>query len=172
MFVKAMTSEQFKFKALATFAGDFIYHGHNISNEFDHLLSIHIEKLLKEIRSIILIMFLSYTIIASGPVYIYFVNGEKFTIFQTKLPFFEENSDTGFYVNASFQGLIAIAAVFGNVALEIVSCLINNTIELTSGTIELNVQTLRRKLKEGNNSDLESKEMLRNIFIQIQDYNG
>lgn len=173
MFVKAMTSEQFKFKALAKFAGDSIYQEHNVSTAFDHLLSVHIKKLLKEIRSIILIMFFSYAIIASGPVYIYFAKGEKFTIFQTKLPFFEENSDTEFYINASLQGIIALVAVFGNVALEIVSCLINNTIELISGAIELNIQILRRELKEGNNNfDLESKRIFRNILIQIQDYNG
>lgn len=172
MFVKAMSSEQLKFKALAKYAGDSIYKMHNVSKAFDHLLSVNIKKLLNEIQSIILIMFFSYAIIASGPVYIYFAKGEKFTIFQTKLPFFEENSNIEFYVNASIQGCIAVAAIFGNVALEIVSCLINNTIELTSEAIELNVQTLRWKLKDGNDLDVEMKRAFRNIVIQIQDYNG
>lgn len=104
-----------------------------------------------------------------GPINAFIFKGEMVTIMATKLPFFSEYSETGFLLNVSHQLVIAVVAICGGVGVEIIACLINNTVEFIPELISLNIEELSARLKTGN-KNIESQARLRNILMQIRDY--
>lgn len=126
------------------------------------------------IRNVIFTMsavFISYFTFGAGSLYVIIFKGERVTFLGTELPFFDINTNFGYAINMFEQFVLTVGAVTANTTIEIGSCIVNNSIEAIPGIIRLQSEDLEDDLKS-NGMSLSAKHRLRNVLMQLQDFNG
>lgn len=103
-----------------------------------------------------------------GPIDAYLRKGVMVTPFGTKLPFFEEDSDTAFYVDMSYQSIIMPFGIVSTICIELCQCMTYNTVELCGDAIELSADELSTKLDSEKKCNIDSLAHFRNILMQIK----
>lgn len=68
------------------------------------------------------------------------------------------------------QTTITTFGTIGSMAIEIASCIINNTIMLCSEIISLDCSEISTKLNNGTTSKVDNFAQLRNEFMKFEDF--
>lgn len=172
MYWKAIGPDKYKFNNLANFAGKYIYPETNASTLLHVLCNQSAKSLLNEVLTIQVVIVFSYLSVVIGPIYAYLYKDLHVSPMGTRLPFFDDD-ETEFLVNVGLQCTGALYALFGNLAIETVSCLINNAILLSAEVIQLNGNHLTERLEDEINNQgitIETRALFRNILLQIRDF--
>lgn len=167
---KAVGPERFKFSAIENFCGDYFYKCDTESTDYNALRTRHIDELLKHMLIVLPLMIISHVIVIVAPIHELLFQHIRTTPIGLHLPILEKDSDLEFTLNMILQMIMTFYALFGSVAIEIASCMINNTIKLVPHLIRFNLREFRGELKT-NGMGITAIARLRNIFVQIQDYN-
>lgn len=166
----AIGPRRFKFNNLITFSGKYIYAETNSSVRRNRINTKHIDKLLKYFIIQYLSIMMSYQTILTGPLYAYIHDNLRISPLGTHIPFFELNSDAEFYTNMVHQVLIGAYTIFGSVMIELMICIVNRTITAIPDLTSLTLKEFFEEFKlNGINS--KSNAQLRNVFLQLQDFN-
>lgn len=128
LYVKCLTSDKFKLKMLFRFSGDHIYPDVKDSTLFNKLCDRSIEKLRKSYIVLVIVIVISIGSVSVGPIDAYLRKGVMVTPFGTKLPFFEEGSETAFYVDMSYQSIIMPFGIISTICIELCQCMTYNTV--------------------------------------------
>lgn len=169
MYWKVVGSHRFKLNNLVNFSGKYIYPDNRQLTEYNVLCEKYVMKLFINVIIICVLMILSHVVIVVVPIYAYFFQDIRITPMATHLPFFEKDSDLEFMVNISLQIPCGVYGLAGSMVIELMSCIINNTITTIPHLIELNLKELTVEVKT-QHMGLRSIRCLRNVLIQIQDF--
>lgn len=130
----------------------------------------------RNIRDLVEWFFISPTLIligglaiVAGSVHLYLTKGILSTPLQFQMPIFQD-SISSYYINLGFQALYAGSGLYGMAGVELCQSIVNNSIKLFVAVISTNVEEFNTRLMDKKKLDLELKTQLRNIFVQIQDY--
>lgn len=169
MYWKNVGPQRFKINSLAIFSGKFIYLDSKESSEYNRICERNVMKLVKNIVAVSFTVIFSHLLILVGPIYAYIFNGVRITPMATHLPYFEKDSDTEFMVNLALQCVVALYSITGNVTVEIITCLINDTVSSVPELIRLNLDEMTDEVQK-KYSQLSVSIRLRNVLIQVQDF--
>lgn len=106
---------------------------------------------------------------AMGPAIALHKTGEMVTLLATKLPFISDDSVWGFQLNLIIQNGITVFGTVGNLAIELSSCIINNTILMCSELVVFNCENLSTAINQKKPNTLANLKLYREIIIEIQD---
>lgn len=169
MYWNAIGPHRYRLNNLANFGGKYIYKDEKDATKYRNVCEKHIKILVITVSVIVSLMILSHAMLIIGPLFAYFSQGIRITPIATNLPYFEKDSDTEFVINLTLQAAMALIALGGSLSIEVVQCLIINTITIIPDLINLNLKEIADELfTKGMCSDTISR--LRNVLIQIQDF--
>lgn len=103
-----------------------------------------------------------------GNVYVYITKTVLSTPLGFEIPFFEKDSNIAFGMNICVQALCAFGGILGFVCVELCQSMFNNNVNLLVDVITFGISELSNRLNFEANVTI--KAQLRNIFIQIQDF--
>lgn len=169
MYWKAVGPHRFKFRYLGGFGGTYIYSNHHNSIFYKILCVKHIHKLCKNMCTVLTLMLMAHAIITVGPIYSFFFQHILITPMATNLPFFEKDSELEFVVNILIQAIMSIYLIAGTIVIEIGTCFINNVITATPDVIRFHLMEFEHEFKNYGMC-IKSIARLRNVFIQVQDF--
>lgn len=161
---------RFKLNSLINFPGKFIYIDNTESSKYNKICEESVKKLVKNVVIVISFVILAHAVVVVGPIYAYIFKDIHVTPFATHLPFVEKDSHTEFILNLAPQSVIALSSMIYSITVEIMTCLIDNTISTIPKLIRFNLEELA-KMSHKKNSLLILHVHLRNVLIQVQDYN-
>lgn len=170
LYVKCLTSDKFKLRMLFRFSGDHIYPDVKDSSSFNELCDRSIEKMRKSYIFLVIVIIISIGSVSVGPIDAYFRKGIMVTPFGTKMPFFDEDSVTGFYIDMSYQSVIMPFGIVSTICIELCQCMTYNTIELCASAIELSSDELSMRLEIEKKCGINSRAHFYNILKQIKDF--
>lgn len=170
MYYEAVGPHRFKFHMLGGFCGYYFYRTETQSAQYKILRVRHIDKFLLNILIVLPLVGIGHVIIFTAPIYAIIFQHIRVTPLALHLPFFKKDSDTEYTVNIILQIIMAFYAITGALAIEIASCMLNHAITVTPKLINYNLGEFRDEFN-ANGINLKSIALLRNCFIQIQDFN-
>lgn len=170
MYVKAIGPQQLKLYTLEMFAGEYFYKSHSESMQYKTLHVKHIDKLFKNLLIVLPMILLSHGICVAAPLYAILFQHIRTTPAGIHLPYFEKDSNLEYTLNMILQTIMAFYLITGDLAIEMASCAINNSIVLIPDLIQYNLNEFQAELKT-NGIHIKSIAQLRNVFLQIQDFN-
>lgn len=151
------------------FAGKCIYKDTS-SKKYEVICAKHVDDFLRMVIIIFSLIWIAHTLAVFGPFYAYFFQNIRITPLATNLPFFEKDSNLEFTIGMMLQGVMAFYSMAGNLSIEMGSCAIINTIRMIPDLIRFNLLEFDEELN-ANGLCLKSSARLRNVFVQIQDFN-
>lgn len=169
MYWQSVGPNRFKLHTVGEFCGTYCYKSDTESQQYHILRSYHIQRLIKNLLIILPLMLMSHATLAIEPIYAYFFRNIRVTPLALHLPVFAKDSDLEFIVNMVLQTVLTCYALTGALAIEIASCLINHTITIVPDLIQYNLNEFRDECY-ANGIDSKAISLLRNTFLQIQDY--
>lgn len=167
---EAINSNRFRFRKILLFATDSIYPDENGDTRFDRICDHYGRKSIN-----MTILFTAFILLSTGqamigPIMKFFQTGELVTFLALKLPYIDENLVWGLHLNIAIQSTITFFGTVGGLAIEMCSCTLNNTIMLCSDIISFQCDELSENMKNPKSSCVRNFAYLRNIMIQIKDY--
>lgn len=142
----------------------------NVPSKYNDLCERMLRVLIRNIIIIVVTILSSYIIFGAGTIYVIIFEGKRATFLGTELPFIDIDTDMGYAINMSFQSLMIIVAIIGNLSIEITACFAYNAIETVPYLFHLESEQIADELKS-NAMSLRAKLRVRNILMQIQDLN-
>lgn len=155
---------------LMKFPGDFIFLDSNELTPYNRICSQNLDGTFRRFLITIMIVILSMGIGVFGPIYAYITTGARATLLGVKLPFFDEGSDLEFMFVNALQFFSGTFGIIGNISIESCSALLISLNQMSVSICELDLMDFTHRIeKEGYQTSLESKILLRNILMRIQD---
>lgn len=170
MYWESIGSRRFKYHAIINFCGKYFYKTNTKSLRYRILRAKYIEKLLKIVICVMVLMLLGYGILLVGPIYESIYHNIRTTPLATNLPFFEKNSDQEFSINIILQVILIFYSTCGNLTIQMAACMVNHAIMIVPELIRFNLLEFQHELN-AKGMYAKSISQLRNTFIQLQDYN-
>lgn len=170
MYIKCLSSDRYKLKEIFRFSGDHIYVDRIDSTEFTAVCDESIENMRRSYTVLVIVILISIGSVSVGPIDAFFRKGIKTTPFGTILPFFDENSDTGFYVDMGYQSIVMPFGIVSTICIELCQCMTYNTVRLCADLIALNSDQISKRLETEKKCSVESRAHFRNILMQVQDF--
>lgn len=170
LYWKAIGDERFQMKSVLNFAGAYIYEDQQTSTRYTLVGVQGFDKMLRSYIILACVIITSMSSVALGPAKIFITQGIWITPLGIQFPF-ADVSDIAFYMDLTIQMIVAIIGILTTVSIEYVQVIINNAVELSADVIVLNCDILSEQLEDTQRLKPKSAAMLRNICIQIQDFN-
>lgn len=170
MYFKAIGRNQLKLHKLDMFAGEYFYNSYTESMAYKTLHVKHIDKLIKNILIILPMVLLSHGICIAAPLYAILFQHIRATPAGIHLPFLEKDSNYEYTLNMTVQIIMSFYLLTGDLAIEMLSCTINNAIVLIPDLIQYNLNEFQMEFSI-NGIHIKSIAQLRNVFDQINDFN-
>lgn len=170
MYWELVGPHRFKFNAIINFCGTHFYKSDTTSERYKNLRAKHIRKLIKLVVCIFLLIWMSYSLYIAFPMYESVFKHKRVTPIGVNLPFLEKDSNTEFMINSNLQTVLGFYSSVGGLVNEVSSCTINHAIMLVPEMIRFNLLNFQDEFNE-NGMNVKSRALLRNAFIQLQDYN-
>lgn len=171
MYWESVGPNRFKLHALGSFCGTYFYKSSTDTPQYRILRCYHIRRFTKNLLIVLPLMLASHATLAIEPAYAFvFEHNTHVTPLALHLPIFIKDSDTEYIVNVMVQTILTGYALTGALAIEIASCMINHTITAVPDLIQYNLNEFRGEFY-ANGINLASISLLRNTFLQVQDYN-
>lgn len=169
IYIQSINSNRHNFRRILYFATDYIYPDKKDNSKFYQLCDQYGRKSIK-----MTILFINFVLLSTGqamigPMLEFMKTGQLITFLALKLPFIDEDNTLGFHLNLTIQTTITTFGTIGGMAIEIASCIINNTIMLCSEIISLDCTELATKLEHGDFSTAKTLTELRNVYTKYQD---
>lgn len=102
-----------------------------------------------------------------GPMYVYYMYGDKVTLTALKIPLVDEGSDLEFACNCAIQIFYGLFFFSANISIEGVALLYGDAISLPSKLIKLSADNLTKKMESNVYTNKHIKSHLLTIFRQI-----
>lgn len=154
---------------LMKFAGDFIFLNSKLPTAYNRICSQNLDRTLKRFVITISIVTLSAGIAMLGPLIAYVTGGDRATVLGIKLPFFGEGSDLEFIFVNVLQLVTGTLGIIGNTSIESCSALLISLNKISVSICELDLNNLTLQIKKERKTSIQSKILLRNILMRIQD---
>lgn len=169
MYWNAVGPRRLNFNKIMTFASKYLYTNES-STKYQEVCEKHVNAFYKTVAAIYVQLSLAHILAVMGPFYAFFFQSIRITPLATNLPFFEKASELEFAINMTLQGAMAFYSMAGNLALEMGSSAINNTISMIPDVIRFDLTEFQHEFKS-NGLSLASIMQLRNVYMKIQDFN-
>lgn len=156
------------YRRILLFATDYIYPDKKDGSKLNQLCDYYGKKSIR-----MTILFMNFILLSTaqamiGPMLEFMKTGHLITFLAIKLPFIDEDVVWGFHLNLMIQTTITTFGTIGGLAIEVTSCIINNTIMLCSEIISMDCSDLGKQLETGTTSKRQIYAKLRNIFMKYQ----
>lgn len=170
IYLQAINSNRYNYRRILLFATDHIYPDKKDSSRFNELCDQYGRKSIKMTILFVIFILLSTGQAMIGPMLEFMKTGHLITFLGIKLPFIEEDNMLGFHLNLMIQTTITTFGTIGGLAIEIASCIVNNTVMLCSEVISLDCTELADKLEKGCLPTAHIVAEFRNVYVKYQDY--
>lgn len=169
LYFETLNSNRYNYRRILFFATDYIYPDKKGNSKFDELCDQYGRKSIK-----MTILFVNFILLSTGqamigPMLEFMKTGHLITFLAIKLPFIDEDNVLGFHLNLMIQTTITTFGTIGGLAIEMTSCIINNTIMLCSEIISLDCTELANKLEHGHWPAANIYAEFRNVYAKYQD---
>lgn len=104
------------------------------------------------------------------PLYTYLWLNERPRFVPVILPFVHPDSESGYYLCALVQIFMSTTAIGGTIGIEIIVSMIVNNMYVAVGVIEFELDKLSHLILKSELGSLGIKQALRNILMQVQDF--
>lgn len=146
---------------------DELYQNNHDNSPYNEICKRNVDKLMQKYLRTILTILLSMSFANVGPMYVYYMHGEKVTLTALKIPLVDEGSDLEFACNCAICIFYGLFFIFANISIEGVALLYGDAISLPSKLIKLNADNLSIKLKSNVYAEKHIQAHLLNIFRKI-----
>lgn len=175
---KIIGAERFKARLMIIYGGRYIYKSHADTTRLNAFYHRGIAYLITDICIVLSLNIVSYSIVGIQFLVMLIIFGERVNVVGMILPFTDDTTDRGYYLNLAFQIACFAYALCGNFSTECVACMVNNKIVTMAEFICLKVEDLNEILdsiepmnaNEKSLQRLEIKTRIRDIFIYSQDF--
>lgn len=104
------------------------------------------------------------------PVYSFLI-GERIQVLPVLLPFTNQNTDTGYYVNIAYQVFSCCMGLSGILANDVFLMELVSIYNLANGVLEFSCHRMSELTNDKKQSSIYRKMHFRNILMQTQDMN-
>lgn len=171
IYLKLIGSDKYLVNNLMNFGGRYIYRDDEQPPSYVTLCDQFITKLLKDITITIVLLIVSYCLMAIWPLYCIIVRNERVTILNTELPFVDIDSDMGFTINLCWQAFAGYFSFISNVCIEYGNGIAHNNIHSTPKVLHFQLEEFKKEIIM-NGVSLNAKLRLRNVFMLLRDFEG
>lgn len=165
-----MPSTRKRYQHLYNFAGDYIYSNNRASAKTHIVCEKMIIQLNRSSSKILSLVVVSFFVLFAAPLYRIFILDEREWIVPVLLPFIDIENDIGFYINLGNQLLYIPVGVLIIPGIELVTCVLKNTITATAAIIENELQEFSDSLEGKSRYSVDSEWRFGNIIVRIADY--
>lgn len=160
------------YQSLIFFVGDKIYIkvDKDSNPNYVRLIDEIAIKLLTSTLKTISIIIGSIIVYVGFPIYVFIFHNEIQFAVPVYVPFTDLNSTTGIIINVVQQGISVWIGVTGNIGIEIITCMLKNTVWACTVAICHSIDEISELLvKSKPNSSNIITSRFRNILVQVQD---
>lgn len=158
-----------RFQNLLLFAGEIIYkdtyetekHWRMSDKSARHLMSSSVGVL--ALVSVGMLSFLMF------PLYAYLAMHQHPLIVPIAIPFVDEVTDSGYYINIVHQAMFGVIGVTSVIAIELMNCILKNNIYAAKELIIYSLDILGDMLNHDTTFSEQKKAEFRNFLIKLQD---
>lgn len=169
LYWESIGANRFKFNSLLNVAGNYMYEDFKGKSKFSAVCEEGAHKMLKSYAILMCIICTSMSLVALGPIIVFFRTGIWMTPLGVQFPLADQ-SDLAFYLDLVIQMFIAVTGIFSTVSIEFSQVIVNNVIEMSADVIKLNINQLMDQIAPLGQMNLRSRAQFYNIVVQIQDF--
>lgn len=163
------TRKQYRY--LYQFASNFLYANSETSKSKYSVCNRMAIDLVTSTSKVLVLIAFSFSFITCGPTYKNLFTDEREMIIPVILPFIDPETEMGFYINLISQLICLALGSLGIPSIEVITCILRNTISLSTAIIEDSLNELKNSLERDGNFSIEHAWQFRNIIIKILDFN-
>lgn len=160
------------YQSLLFFADENIYtdFNENINSKYISICDRNAIKLLKKTSATVGIIAVFIAVYLSFPIFDYFVNNDLQFPVPVLLPFTSIETTHEIVLNILNQLFIVMVGTTGNIGIEIITCLLKDTIKMSTVVICQSIDELSEFIQKSDEDSCIDCQY-RNILIQVQDLN-
>lgn len=163
------TRKQYRY--MYNFAGNFLYSNSETSPSKSNVCDRMAIYLVTSTSKVLLLIAFSFSFITCGPIYKNLFTDDSEMIIPVILPFVDPETENGFYVNLTSQLISSSFGVIAVPAIEVVTCVLKNTISTSAAIIENSLIEFKNCLSHDGNFTKTRIWQYRNIIMTILDFN-
>lgn len=151
-----LSTQRFILYDLIAFPGKHIYPDNKVDEGYYDICSQQIDSSFKQYFFKMFILFVSFYISMSWPLYMFLSHGVKSTLIQAKFPFVDENSNAEFLGNFSLELLIVVYGISAYFGLEICVTICTDFFLVSRSLLEYKLRRMliKHSKKLRNNAEL------------------
>lgn len=150
------------------FAGREIYKFGTPSNEYGKVAADNVSNLISTAFGTAALFVFSSFVVTVGPTYVFIINGEFSTFTGGLIPFTSIDTWHGYATNVILQTIVGCVACVGTIAIELVSCMINNTSAIMTDLTCYSMRIFSKNLNMAAFTEQNQAEH-RDVLIRLQD---
>lgn len=162
-------TERKRFQNLTLFAGEYIYRDDyetKAHSELSHKSAIH---LMRSSVKVVLVVIVGLIGFLAVPFYEFFIMNQHPMPIPIYLPFVDHKTNSGYYINIAHQVTFGTVGINAALAIEIMNCLLKNSIYAAKESAIFSMDVLETLLKQDSTFSSNKKAEFKNVIVKIQD---
>lgn len=115
----------------------------------------------------LVVLILSFIGALIGPAYSYIQDGSLYTLYELRLPYFNQYPNTEFGINFTWQSLISVLGISALFCIELFMTMVNNAITVSSKLTVMELAEISDQLENGQITQEQCSQGLKKIFMKI-----
>lgn len=158
-----------RFQNLVLFAGECIYMDNYETKKHHEISDKSAKHLMSTSIKVLVITFLGVICYLGFPTYAYFFLNQLPMPVPILLPFIDETTNSGYYINIVNQVVIVVIGTTSFIAIELMNCMMKNNIHASKESIIYSLNVLTVMLNQNSTFSIDKNMEFRNMLIKLQD---
>lgn len=172
IYFTTINKKRFMWKELLSLAGTHIYRDDNRATAYNYICSESLDQSMKTYLTIVIIVIASFTGAVCGPYYQFMTNGMRSTLYNLRLPFFEDNPNTEFLINMCWETFTSFIGAIGLFNMEASFTIVSDTITVSSKLCALELNELSKYMEMEQKNTIYGRWKLRLILRKTKFIDG
>lgn len=167
-----MNKKRFMWKYMLDFAGKYIYRDDDRVTAYNSICSESLDQSMKTYLIIVIIVITSFTGAVCGPYYKFMTIGMQSTLYNLRLPFFEENPNAEFFINTCWETFNSFIGAIGLFNMEAAFTIVSDTITVSSKLCAMELNELSKCIEMEQKHLKDTRNKLKLILMKTKFIDG
>lgn len=154
------------------FAGKYIYRDDDRSTPYNCICSESLNQTMRTYLIIVVIVITSFTGAVCGPYYKFISHGTQATLYNLRLPCFEDNPNMEFLINTCWETFNSVIGAIGLFNMEAAFIIVSDTITVSSKLSVMELSELSKCIEMGTKTTKYARNSLKLILMKTQFIDG
>lgn len=154
------------------FGGKYIYRDDDGATAYNYICSESLDQSMKTYLMIVFIVITSFTGAVCGPYYKFMTQGTRATLYNLRLPYFEDYPNMEFYINTCWETFTSFIGAIGLFNMEAAFTIVNDTITVSSKLCAMDLNKLSKYLEIKSRNTKYVRRSLKLVLMKTKFIDG